>query len=128
MSKLLDKDWLSGTVTWGRLIEHEAQVRASFLPGGVADLLLDRSFHTVAAKLIIATELFIAGGLWWRRTRPFALAAAVLFHIGIQLTADVQIFSYLGIAVLFVWADPAVPWLRVRLPRGARRPTPTPAT
>jgi hypothetical protein len=68
----------------------------------------------VAAKVIIGTELFIAGGLWWRRTRRLALVAAVAFHIGIQLTANVQIFSYLGLAVLFIWADPAVPWLRLR--------------
>src|SRR5947199_158611 len=40
-----------------------------------------------AAKVIIATELFIGGGLWWRRTRRFALIAAVAFHITIQFTA-----------------------------------------
>jgi hypothetical protein len=113
-SKLLDPDWFGGTVTWGRLIEQEAAVRVSLLPGAVADLLLERPFHTVAAKLIIGTELFMAGGLWWRRTRRFALMAAVTFHVTIQFTADVQIFSYLGLAVLFVWADPAVPWLRIR--------------
>lgn len=111
-SKLLDPDWFSGTVTWGRLIEQEAAVRASVLPGWAADLVLERSFHTFAAKLVIATELFIASGLWWRRTRPFALLVAVVFHVMIQFTADVEIFSFLGIAVLFAWADPAMPWLR----------------
>jgi hypothetical protein len=120
MSKLLDPDWFGGTVTWGRLIEKEAQVRASMLPGFVQDLVLDRGFHTVAAKLIIANELFIAGGLWWRRTRRFAVMAAIAFHIGIEFTADVEIFSYLGIAVLFVWANPAVPWLRVGRGRRGR--------
>ena len=118
-SKLLDRDWLSGTVTWGRMIEQEAAVRASLLPGPIADLVLERSFHTVAAKLIIATELFIASGLWWRRTRPFALLSAVVFHVMIQFTADVEVFSYLGLAVLFVWADPAVAWLKVRRWRSA---------
>ena len=113
-SKLLDPDWFSGIVPWGRMVEQEAVIRSSALPGFVADLLLDRSLYTVAAKLIIATELFIAGGLWWRRTRPFALIVAVVFHVMIQFTADVAIFSYLAVAVLFVWADPAVPWLRVR--------------
>lgn len=112
LSKLLDPDWFGGTVTWGRMIAQEAAIRSSALPAFVADLLLERSFHTVAAKLIIGTELFIAGGLWWRRTRRFAIAAAVVFHVTIQFTAHVQIFSYLAIAVLFVWADPAVPWLR----------------
>jgi hypothetical protein len=32
-------------------------------------LLTDRGFHTGAAKFIVLTELFIAAGLWWRRTR-----------------------------------------------------------
>jgi vitamin K-dependent gamma-carboxylase len=113
LSKLLDRDWFSGTVTWGRMIAQEATIRSSALPAFAADLLLDRSFHTVAAKLIIGTELFIAGGLWWRRTRRLAVAVAVVFHVTIQFTADVEVFSYLALAVLFVWADPAVPWLRL---------------
>ncbi len=96
-SKLVDPDWFSGTVTWGRMIAQEAAVRSSVLPAFAADLLLDRSFHTVAAKLIIGTELFIAGGLWWRRTRRFAILAAVVFHVSIQLTAQVQVFSYLAL-------------------------------
>ena len=114
LSKLLDPDWFGGTVTWGRMVAQEAAIRSSALPAFVADLLLERSFHTVAAKLIIGTELFIAGGLWWRRTRRFAVAVAVVFHVTIQFSAEVQVFSYLALAVLFVWADPAVPWLRTR--------------
>jgi hypothetical protein len=117
LSKLLDADWRSGLVPWGRLIELESEVRASVLPDGIADLVLERDFHTFAAKLIIATELFIAGGLWWRRTRGLAIFSAVIFHVMIEFTAKVQIFSYLGVAVLFVWADPALPWLRWRLGR-----------
>ncbi len=119
-SKLIDPDWFSGTVTWGRMIAVEANVRASLLPDAFADLVLNREFHTFAAKMIIGTELFIATGLWWRRTRPFAILAAICFHIGIEFTAHVQVFSYLAIAVLFVWADPAVPWLR--LPKWRRGP------
>ena len=49
MSKLLDRDWFSGTVTWGRLIEKEAAVRATMLPGWFQDLLLD----PLATKLLI---------------------------------------------------------------------------
>ncbi len=107
-SKLIDRDWFGGTVTWGRVAAQEAMVRASVLPDVVADLVLDRSFHSIAAKAIVATELFIAGGLWWRRTRMWAVAAAVLFHLMIEVSAEVQIFSYLGVAVLVVWADPSM--------------------
>jgi hypothetical protein len=115
-SKLVDPDWFGGTVTWGRVVTQEAMLRSSVLPEFVQDLLLDRSFHTVAAKFVVLTELFIAGGLWWRRTRPWAIATAVVFHLMIEASASVQLFSYLGIAVLFVWADPGL-----RLPSGRRR-------
>jgi hypothetical protein len=105
-SKLIDPDWFGGTVTWGRVVTQEAMVRSSALPGFVQELLLDRSFHTLAAKVVVLTELFVASGLWWRRTRPWAVATAVVFHVLIELSASVQGFSYLAIAVLFVWADP----------------------
>jgi uncharacterized membrane protein YphA (DoxX/SURF4 family) len=105
-SKLIDPDWFGGTVTWGRIVNVEARVRASVLPDAVVDLLVDRSVHTVAAKVIVATELFIALGLWWRRSRLPAVWIAVVFHVLIELSASVQVFSYLGIAVLLVWAEP----------------------
>lgn len=126
-SKLIDPDWFGGTVTWGRVAAQEAMVRMSVMPDVVADLVLDRSFHSIAAKVIVATELFIAGGLWWRRTRVCAVVAAILFHLMIEVGANVQIFSYLGLAVLVVWADPSMqsrPWRVVqnRRMRSARQP------
>lgn len=110
-SKLVDPDWFGGTVTWGRVVTQEAMLRASVVPDAIADVLVDRSFHTVAAKLIVLTELFIAAGLWWRRTRPIAIVTAVVFHLTIEMSAAVQVFSYLGIAVLVVWAAPDLPRL-----------------
>jgi hypothetical protein len=111
-SKLVDPDWFGGTVTWGRVVTQEAMLRASVLPEFVQELLLDRSFHTVAAKLIVLTELVIALGFWWRRTRPWAVTIAVVFHVLIEASASVQTFSYLAIGVLFVWADPDLPAFR----------------
>jgi len=108
ISKLVDPDWFGGTVTWGRVVRTEALLRASVLPESVQDLLLERSFHTVAAKVIVLTELFIAAGLWWRPTRWWAVAVAIAFHISIEVSASVQTFSYLAVAVLVVWADPAL--------------------
>jgi hypothetical protein len=70
-------------------------------------LLTDRGFHTGAAKLIVLTELFIAVGLWSRRTRYAAVWVAVVFHLTIEASASVQVFSYLAIAVLVVWAVPS---------------------
>jgi len=69
VSKLLDPDWFNGTVTWHRLVLVRDRLEASVLPGWSIDVLTDRTFHTFVAKLIIATELFIAAGLWSRRTR-----------------------------------------------------------
>jgi hypothetical protein len=52
--------WFSGTVTWQRVVLVRDRVDASVLPSWAVGELTNRSFHTVAAKLIIATELFIA--------------------------------------------------------------------
>ena len=115
------------TVTWARVTSQEMLVRSSLLPDVVVDLLLDRSFHSVAAKLVVLTELFIAGGLWWRRTRPWAIAAAVMFHVMIEFSAEVQVFSYLGLAVLVIWAPPSLPLGRLPMFHNQRVPTtPTP--
>ena len=107
LSKLLDPDWYSGTVTWHRVVLVRDRVDASVLPSWAVDVLADRSFHTVAAKLIIATELFIAAGLWSRRTRYAAVWVAICFHVAIELSAEVQVFSFLAIAALAIWAVPS---------------------
>jgi hypothetical protein len=105
LSKLLDPDWFGGTVTWQRVVQARDQI--DWMPSWAVSVLTDRGFHTGAAKLIVLTELFIAGGLWWRRTRYAAVWVAVAFHVGIEGSAAVQVFSLLGVAVLLVWAVPS---------------------
>jgi hypothetical protein len=107
LSKLLDPDWFGGTVTWGRVVQAREELNGWPLPDWALSVLTDRGFHTGAAKLIVLTELFIAAGLSWRRTRYAAVWAAVGFHVGIQVSASVEVFSYLGIAVLLFWAVPS---------------------
>jgi hypothetical protein len=107
VSKLVDPDWFGGTVTWHRVVQVRDRLDASPLPGWAVSLLADRSFHTVGAKLIVITELFIAIGLWWRATRYAAVWVAVCFHVAIEVSASVQVFSYLAIAVLVIWAVPS---------------------
>ena len=107
LSKLLDHDWFGGTVTWHRVVRTRAPARrvgAAGVGGGRADgpLVPHRS-----AKVIIATELFIAVGLWSRRTRYAAVWVAVCFHVAIQLSARVEVFSYLAIAALVIWSVPS---------------------
>jgi vitamin K-dependent gamma-carboxylase len=107
LSKLLDPDWFGGTVTWQRVTRARADLEAWPLPDWAVSALTDRGFHTGAAKLIVLTELFIAAGLWFPRTRYAAVWVAVVFHLTIEASASVQIFSYLAIAVLVVWAVPS---------------------
>jgi len=107
VSKLVDPDWFGGTVTWQRVVQVRGQLASSPLPGWAVTVLTNRSFHTVAAKGIVFTELFIALGLWSRRTRYAAVWLAVWFHVAIQLSAEVEVFSFLAVAALVIWAVPS---------------------
>jgi hypothetical protein len=105
LSKLVDPDWFGGTVTWQRVVRAQDELGA--LPAWAVSALTDRAFHTGAAKFIVLTELFIALGLWWRGTRYVAVWVAVVFHLSIEASASVQVFSFLAIAVLVIWAVPS---------------------
>jgi Vitamin K-dependent gamma-carboxylase len=105
LSKLVDPDWFGGTVTWQRVVRARDELGA--LPDWTVSVLTDRSFHTGAAKVIVLTELFIAVGLWWRGTRYAAVWVAVAFHVAIEFSASVQVFSFLAVAVLVIWAVPS---------------------
>jgi len=107
LSKLVDPDWFGGTVTWQRVTRARGELEAWPLPDWAVSAVTDRGFHTGAAKLIVLTELFIAAGLWFRPTRYAAVWVAVVFHVTIEASAAVQVFSYLAIAVLLVWAVPS---------------------
>ena len=107
LSKLLDPDWFGGTVTWQRVSRARGDLQAWHLPDWAISALTDRGFHTGAAKFVVLTELFIAIGLWSRRTRYTAVWVAVIFHVTIEASASVQVFSLLGIAVLLVWTVPS---------------------
>lgn len=107
LSKLLDRDWFGGTVTWHRVSLVRHRLDASPLPAWAVTALTERSFHTVAAKVIVATELFIAIGLFWPVVRLAAVWVAVCFHVTIHVSASVQVFSYLAVAALVIWAVPS---------------------
>jgi uncharacterized membrane protein YphA (DoxX/SURF4 family) len=107
VSKLVDPDWFGGTVTWQRVVRARDDLEAWPLPDWAISVLTDHTFHVGAAKFIVLTELFIALGLWWRGTRYAAVWVAVVFHLSIETSASVQVFSLLGVAVLLIWAVPA---------------------
>jgi len=107
LSKLVDPDWFGGTVTWQRVVRARDQLDGWPVPDWAWSVLTDRGFHTGAAKIIVLTELFIALGLWWPRIRYAAVWVALVFHVTIEVSASVQVFSYLAIAVLVIWAVPS---------------------
>jgi hypothetical protein len=120
LSKLLDPDWFGGTVTWQRVVRARDQLDA--WPDWAMSVLTERGFHTGAAKMIVLTELFLAVGLWWRGTRYLAVWVAVVFHVSIEASASVQVFSYLAIAALVIWAVPSTRDRVVRIdPTAARQ-------
>ena len=56
-----------------------------------------------------------------RRTRYAAVWVAVVFHVTIEVSASVQVFSFLAIAVLVVWAVPSTRDRVLRIDPTARR-------
>jgi hypothetical protein len=106
--KLLDGDWRDGRVLLERLHLYGAQAVARGAPQSVVDWLGQPGSASALAKLAIATELFLAVGLWARRTRVFALWWGVGFHLVIEATSSVEGFTWLTLAVYALFATPDV--------------------
>ncbi|MFO0551254.1 MAG: HTTM domain-containing protein [Polyangiaceae bacterium] len=71
-------------------------------------------------------ELLFPGLVWFKRFRPYLIAAGVVFHLGIDVTMIIPIFSWIMIASYPIYlGDDEVAWLLGRLPfvrgRSARR-------
>ena len=113
VGKLFDADWRDGQVLlvrFAKTVDWFA-ARGITLPQAIALALSSALVASLAAKLAIATELFIALGAWLPRTRRLALWVGVLFHFWIEVSARVELFSWvMGVSYLaFV-----VPELRER--------------
>jgi hypothetical protein len=113
LGKLVDPDWRGGLVLLLRAARslELATERGIHLPAPLVELAGSPLAFSAISKLAIGTELFLALGLWLPRSRPIALWLGVLFHLGIELSARVELFSYVMWTsyVLF-----AVPELRER--------------
>ena len=109
-SKLIDPDWVGGRVMHDRTLRYQDDVRDA-LGGTLADPILEvitaRAFQWVLSPVAVATELFIAIGIWFRRTRLAAVWVAVAFHVGIEVSAQVEVFSVIAIGALAIWATPS---------------------
>jgi hypothetical protein len=103
-SKLLDPDWRDGVVLGDRIATHAQEAIARGVPALVLEILAKPLAASALAKAAIATELFLAVGLWMRRTRVFALWWGVLFHLTIQATSQVEQFTWLSLTIYALFA------------------------
>ena len=103
-SKLLDADWRDGLVLLDRLVRYGDQAVARGVPVRVVEFFQQAGTASALAKLAIATELFLAVGLWLPRTRVAALFVGVWFHLAIEVTSKVGYFSWLTILVYALFA------------------------
>lgn len=109
VSKLVDPDWAGGLVLWDRAVRHQHLVADRVpepLAGWVVDVVTQRWVHAVTSPIAVAMEIFIGLGLWFGRTRIAAVWVAVFFHLSIELSASVEVFSLAAIAALAIWATP----------------------
>ena len=105
LGKLVDADWRSGGVLLARFASARP-IAEHFLPASVAAVLSAPWLARIASPAAIASELFLALGLWFPRTRVVALWLGVMFHIGIELAARVELFSYTMLAGYLAFVTP----------------------
>jgi hypothetical protein len=108
---------LGGVVLWDRVVRYQNHL--SGLPDWVVDFLTWRPLYLLVAPSAIAIELFVGLGLWSSRTRLAALWLAVVFHLSIEISASVEVFSLAAIAALAIWVTPSTRDRVVRVPAGA---------
>jgi hypothetical protein len=108
--KLFDADWRSGQVLFMRYARATALFESQGypLPPWVVVVLTSAWFASLAAKAAICSESFIALGMWLPRVRRLALWLGVVFHVSIELTASVELFSWLMLASYFSFVIPEV--------------------
>jgi hypothetical protein len=95
--KLLDPDWFGGQTMLVRFVDGiDKLTRAGWaIPEWLITVASAPWFASLASKAAISLELSLAFGLWWRRTRVVALWVGVMFHLGIEVSSRVELFSWL---------------------------------
>jgi hypothetical protein len=103
-TKLFNPDWRSGLVLYDRVQRYRSTIP---FEGWPYDVVTSRAFHTVFSPAAIALELAIGFGFWFARTRLAAIWLALLFHLSIEIAAEVQTFSYSAAVATLLWVVPA---------------------
>lgn len=106
ISKLIDNDWWSGRVLQLRAVDNRQLALDNGAPAWILDILADGTFQWWLSKGAVLGELVIGLGLLNRRTRLTAIWVAIPFHLMIQISARVQVFSWAALAALIIWVTP----------------------
>jgi hypothetical protein len=108
--KLLDPDWRGGQTMLLRFTRGFAELTERFgaLPEMLAALASSPLVASIASKSAITLELFLAVALWVPKVRPLALYAGALFHLSIELSARVELFSCVMAAAYVAFVVPEV--------------------
>jgi hypothetical protein len=106
ISKLVDPDWFGGLVLWDRVVRYQHVLDPTPLPGWAIDVLTERWLYYAVGPAAVLTELFIGIGLWFSTTRLAAVWVAIVFHLLIEISAAVEVFSFVAIAALAIWVTP----------------------
>jgi hypothetical protein len=115
ISKLVDPSWHSGLVLWDRVVRYQHVLDPTPMPAWGIDLLTWRPLYLVVAPAAILIEIGLGLGLWFERTRLAAVWIAIAFHLSIEMSASVEVFSYAAIAALTIWVTPSARDRVVRL-------------
>lgn len=118
ISKLVDPDWVGGIVLWDRVVRYQHNLEPWPLPDWGIDFLTWRPLYYVVGPVAIGIELFLGVGLWATRTRLAALWVAIVFHLSIEISAKIEVFSVAALAALAIWVTPSSRDRVVHLPAG----------
>jgi hypothetical protein len=101
--KALDPDWRGGQTMLLRFQQgfEEAARAGAPSPRWAIDFFTSPVIAALGSRAAISLELGLAIALWFGRTRVVALWAGAMFHLLIQASARVELFSWLmGVAYI----------------------------
>ena len=96
----IDPHWTSGFILRESAF-HYGQVYPNLIGWD------DPQLFTLMAWATIAVELFVGVGLWFTKLRPFAIVLGILFHVAIEVTMPVRMFSFLMCAAYVLFLETA---------------------
>ncbi|HTV19221.1 MAG TPA: HTTM domain-containing protein, partial [Polyangiaceae bacterium] len=119
----LNRDWLLAAEPLGTWLALHADTPL------IGPWLASRPAAYLASYAGAAFDLSIPFWLSWRRSRPWAYAIGVVFHVGVWLLFPIGVFSWVMIVATTLFFDPSWPrrWLR-REPTAARSEAASPST